>query len=93
MVRSKLAVPGLSKPRKDSKMSLSQSKYLKATTKPKAEANPWKETTMSEGLLADLLTPFLAPNHKITRVIFGEVVDGQIPVTYLADFVIPKEGR
>lgn len=70
-------------------MSLSKSKWVDKTKSEPKEANPWHETTISEGLLADLLTPFIAPNQQITRVIFGDVTDGMIPLTY----AIQKEGR
>jgi hypothetical protein len=70
-------------------MSLSKSKFLK--TKSEVKANPWHEATISELLLADLLTPFIAPNHKITKIIFGEASEGKISLTYATTYAIEKE--
>lgn len=73
-------------------MSLADSKFLKKVDpgdrKKKSPPNQWKETTISEGMLRDLLAPwlsqlrFVAADQEVERIVIGEAVNGLYPLTF-----------
>jgi hypothetical protein len=69
-------------PKKGSTMSIGNSRYVKKPGK-----NPWREVTLSESNLIAALTfvlrqtTHLKPSEVIERLIVGEPVNGQYPLS------------
>lgn len=74
--------------KKGSTMKFENSRYAKSLVKPaRKRKNPWREVVLSEANLIDGLTftlrqhTVLKPSEVIERVIVGEPVNGQYPLS------------